>query len=330
MTQCSVPRGNALCRGATLYAVGRHSVPWGDDAPQLRQRSGLGDRSLLPPPLPPPHVCPPCPPLPPRRQLQRSLPADAAAGGTDGALGDTCLGFILAPNLHYFTRQPGTYQRHPHGTQWGGKKPPQNPTATNPPPASRALRRAASALPHLRAAKGDLSDGNQIPRSPPAAAPLPPRSDRRSAASRPRANGCSALPTRCHSSRSALQTVLFFVCKGLRSGSPSPPSPVPDEYGDPDVLAVGVHPAPCLLNNLLLRVGDLLTSLPPLDLHFTLDFLHGELRALRREPGGDVRESGEVCAQQLRPRSWNFGYLLQLGSPHGCSSSRSAWMRAAD
>lgn len=75
MTQCSVPRGNALCRGATLYAVGRHSVPWGDDAPQLRQRSGLGDRSLLPPPLPPPHVCPPCPPLPPRRQLQRSLPA---------------------------------------------------------------------------------------------------------------------------------------------------------------------------------------------------------------------------------------------------------------
>lgn len=225
MTQCSVPRGNALCRGATLYAVGRHSVPWGDDAPQLRQRSGLGDRSLLPPPLPPPHVCPPCPPLPPRRQLQRSLPADAAAGGTDGALGDTCLGFILAPNLHYFTRQPGTYQRHPHGTQWGGKKPPQNPTATNPPPASRALRRAASALPHLRAAKGDLSDGNQIPRSPPAAAPLPPRSDRRSAASRPRANGCSALPTRCHSSRSALQTVLFFVCKGLRSASPPPPIP---------------------------------------------------------------------------------------------------------
>lgn len=75
-------------------------------------------------------LCPPCPPSPacaPRtpchRQLQRSPFRRRCRRRDRWCPGrHTCLGFILAPNLHYFTRQPAPYRCHPHAANWGGKE----------------------------------------------------------------------------------------------------------------------------------------------------------------------------------------------------------------
>lgn len=139
------------------HAAGGCSEPWGmlraiRQCPRLGQCPVPCSWSCSVPATPsatvPPCLCPPHPP--PAANFGALLPADAAAGGPDGALGDTCLGFVLAPNSHYFTRQPGTYQSHPHGSiwWWGGEKkkkknntkiPQQNqpsPGEPSPPPLS--------------------------------------------------------------------------------------------------------------------------------------------------------------------------------------------------
>lgn len=117
------------------HAAGGCSEPSGD-APRLGQCpvpcswscSVPATPSATVPPLPVPSAPPPA------ANFGALLPADAAAGGPDGALGDTCLGFVLAPNSHYFTRQPGTYQSHPHGSIWwgGGEKKKKNKQHKNP------------------------------------------------------------------------------------------------------------------------------------------------------------------------------------------------------
>lgn len=320
-----------------LCAVGRHSMLWGDTLCRgvtmphsSGNAQGLETARCCPPLCPHPMCALRVPPFPPAANSSAPSPPTLPPEGQMVPSETPAWVLSWLPTCIISPASLGRTNAIRTELSGGGKNPPKTrPQQTHPQRAElcAALPPRSPTSARLKVTFPMETKSHEVP-------PLLPRSPRA------RIGGAlRAVPAPMDAPRSPLAVIhrvplyrpcCFLSVKGFARVLLPPPSPVPDEYGDPDVLAVGVHPAPCLLNNLLLRVGDLLTSLPPLDLHFTLDFLHGELRALRREPGGDVRESGEVCAQQLRPRSWNFGYLLQLGSPHGCSSSRSAWMQAAD
>jgi len=137
------------------------------------------------------------------------LPAEAAAGGRDRwcPRRHTCLGFILAPNSHYFTRQPATHRRHPHAANLGGviknTPNPRKPSAAVPPrrpPSSAGGSKVTSA----REAASPRVPG-QAPPAPPAAAArlrgVEIRGVLWNPACSPPANAPSQLPTRCQSSR---------------------------------------------------------------------------------------------------------------------------------
>lgn len=90
---------------------------------------------LLSPPVPP--LPPLSPTAPSPRQLQRSPSRRRCRRRDRWCPGrNTCLGLILAPNSHYFTRQPATDPCHPHSSPRGGQKP-QSP---NPGPSCPRLR----------------------------------------------------------------------------------------------------------------------------------------------------------------------------------------------
>lgn len=152
---------------AQPHAVGRCSAP-----------HSRGGWVLAPPPAAP--LLLPVPPTPPfHRQLQRS-PSHRRCRRRDRwcPRRHTCLGFILAPNLHYFTRQPATYRCHPHAANSGGgggvvKKnntpnPPKPGAALPPPPPPPQLRPRAKVTFAREAASPKVP--GKAPPAPPAAA----------------------------------------------------------------------------------------------------------------------------------------------------------------
>lgn len=132
-------------------------------------------RCSAPPPRAAVPRCPPVPPVPPtapfHRQLQRS-PSSRRCRRRDRwcPRRHTCLGFILAPNLHYFTRQPAPGPCHPHAAPWGGPKTPEPQ-----PSRSRARAPPASATPQPWPQVKVTFAWKQLPPKSPARLPRSPR-----------------------------------------------------------------------------------------------------------------------------------------------------------